>query len=340
MDSLTQIVLGAAIGEAILGKKIGNKALLYGAIAGTIPDLDVILGNLTDTITAIEWHRGFSHSLLFSVLLAPILGWLVNKFECKPELGWVPWTKLFFLGLFTHPLLDVFTSWGTQLFWPFKTRLALNSIFVIDPLYTLPFLILTVMVLFYKRQSKIRSRLNTIGLLISTLYLLLTLVIKYVVEKRFESALQDQNIAYTQISTRPSPLNTILWNANIDTPENYLVADYSFFDSQPIRFRSYPKQRNTSSEFLKFPNIKRLISISEGWYIIEQREGNWYFNDLRFGLITRREGESFFVFSYRLEMDNNKIKATEVQKIGNDASFLMKTLWERIKGNYSLVDTQ
>lgn len=333
MDSVTQIILGAAVGEAVLGKKVGNKALLYGSIAGTIPDLDVMLGSLTDTITAVEWHRGFSHSLLFCVLLAPILGWLVNKLERKSNLGWVLWAKLFFLGLFTHPLLDVFTSWGTQLFWPLETRFALNSIFVIDPLYTLPFLLLTVMVLFYKRQSKTRRRLNTTGLLISTTYLLVTLVIKLVVEKRFEQALKDQNIAYTQISTRPAPLNTILWNANIDTPNNYLIAEYSFFDSQPIQFKSYPKQRNISSELIEFPNVKRLIAISKGWYIIEQREGIWYFNDLRFGLIPSKEAKPFFTFSYRLEVDHNKVKATEVPKTGRDAQFLMKTLWNRIKGN-------
>lgn len=340
MDSLTQIVLGAAIGEATLGKKIGNKALLYGAIAGTIPDLDVILGNLTDTITAVEWHRGFSHSILFSVLLAPILGLLISKLEHKSNLDWKPWTMLFFLGLFTHPLLDAFTSWGTQLFWPLKTRVALNSIFVIDPLYTLPFLVLTIMVLFYKRKSKTRRRLNTAGLLISTMYLLVTLVIKYVVTQRFEQALQDQHIAYTQISTRPSPLNTIVWNANIDTPNEYLIADYSFFDTEPIRFSSYPKQRHLSKDLLAFPKVQRLITISKGWYIIEQREGHWYFNDLRFGLIPRKNGESFFIFSYRLEVDHNKVKATEVPKTGYDASFMMKTLWERIKGNYSLVDKQ
>ncbi len=333
MDSLTQIVLGAAIGEAVLGKKIGNKALLYGAIAGTIPDLDVIFGSLTDTITAIEWHRGFSHSLLFSVLLAPVLGWFVSKLERKSDLGWKPWTKLFFLGLFTHPLLDVFTTWGTQLFWPLNTRFALNSIFVIDPLYTVPFLVFTIMVLFYKRQSKVRRRLNTAGLLISTMYLLSTLVIKGVVEKRFEEALQDQQISYTQISTRPSPLNTLLWNANIDTPENYLLADYSFFDTQPIRFKSYPKQRNTSKNLIEFENVKRLISISKGWYIIEKIKGDWYFNDLRFGLIPRRDERPLFSFSYRLEMHNGQIKATEVAKTSRDAQFLMQTLWKRIKGN-------
>ena len=333
MDSLTQIVLGAAVGEAVLGKKIGNKALLYGAIAGTIPDLDVILGALTDTITAVEWHRGFSHSLLFSVLLAPFLGWVISRLEFKSNLGWKPWTKLFFLGLFTHTLLDAFTSWGTQILWPLKTRFALNSIFVIDPLYTVPFLVFTIMVLFYKRQSKTRRRLNTTGLLISTTYLLATLVIKNIIEQRFEQALKDQNIAYTQISTRPSPLNTILWNANIDTPANYLIADYSFFDTQPIRFKPYPKQRHISKDLMRFSNVKRLIAISKGWYIIEKRNEHWYFNDLRFGLIPRKEGNSVFTFSYHLELYNGYILATEVSKTKRDAQFLLKTLWQRIKGN-------
>ena len=77
MDSLTQIVLGAAVGEAVLGKKVGNKAMLYGAIAGTIPDLDTIVGKFLDPLTAIEIHRGISHSIVFSIAMAPLLGWLV-----------------------------------------------------------------------------------------------------------------------------------------------------------------------------------------------------------------------------------------------------------------------
>ena len=190
MDSLTQIVLGAAVGEATLGKRVGNKALFYGAIAGTIPDLDVLFGKLTDTITAIEWHRGFSHSLMFCVIFSFILGWFVNRIERKANLGWKPWTKLFFLGLFTHVLLDAFTSWGTQILWPLNTRFAFNSIFVIDPLYTIPFLVCTIAVLFYKRESKGRKRWNTIGLLVSTSYLLATLGIKVLATQQFIKALE------------------------------------------------------------------------------------------------------------------------------------------------------
>lgn len=333
MDSLTQIVLGAAVGEATLGKKVGNKALLYGAIAGTIPDLDVLFGAMTDTITAIEWHRGFSHSLLFCLLLAPILGWLVNKLERRLNLGWKPWTLLFFLGLFTHPLLDAFTTWGTQIFWPFESRIAFNSIFVIDPLYTVPFLISTVWLMFYKRDSKSRRQLNTAGLVVSSSYLLLTLAIKTMVETQFENRLKEQNITYTQLSTRPSPFNTLLWNANIDTSQDYLMADYSLLDTQAIQFKSYPKQREQSNHLLKQPNIQRLISISEGWYILEKKEQQWYFNDLRFGQIPRKDGSAIFSFSYRLDFRNNQIMATEVPKTRGDAKYLMSSLWQRIGGN-------
>ena len=132
MDSLTQIVLGAAAGEAVLGKKVGNKAMLYGAIAGTIPDLDTLVGKFLDPLTAIEIHRGLSHSIVFSVLMAPILGWLVSEIHKKAVATWKDWSWLFFWGLLTHPLLDAHTTWGTQFFWPFDLRLAYQNIFVID----------------------------------------------------------------------------------------------------------------------------------------------------------------------------------------------------------------
>ncbi|OSY89261.1 metal-dependent hydrolase [Tenacibaculum holothuriorum] len=333
MDSLTQIVLGASVGEVVLGKRLGNKALFYGGIAGTIPDLDVLFGKLTDTITATEWHRGISHSIIFCAVMAPLLGWIVNKIEQKSNLGWKPWAKLFFWGLITHPILDAFTSWGTQLFWPFTTRIAFNSIFVIDPLYTVPFLLCTLLAMFYRRESKIRRRLNTTGLIVSTTYLFLALFIKSVATSKFEQALQKQGITYTEISTRPSALNTILWNANIDTPDSYLMGEYSFFDRQPIHFIKYPKNRTISIGLNDFSEVQRLIAISKGWYIIENKDDKWYFNDLRFGTIPKKDGSSFFVFSYLLENKNGKLYATEVPKTDRDAKFLMKRLWERIKGN-------
>ena len=216
MDSLTQIVLGAAVGQATLGRKVGNKAILYGAIAGTIPDLDVLARYMVDTVTATEWHRGFSHSILFSLLFAPSFGWLITKIERKSRAGLLDYTRLMFWGLLTHPILDAFTTWGTQLFWPFEKRLAFQSIFVIDPFYTLPFLVFVILAMCQKRTSPKRKKFNQMGIFISSSYLLLTLVLKGIAYRQFIKALNDQGIEYSAINTRPAPFNTILWTANID----------------------------------------------------------------------------------------------------------------------------
>ncbi|WGK66222.1 metal-dependent hydrolase [Croceiramulus getboli] len=333
MDSLTQIVLGAAVGEVVLGKKVGNKAMFYGAIAGTIPDLDVLARNFTDTITATELHRGFSHSIVFALLMAPLLGWLVDRIHHK-QASWKGWTLLFFWGLSTHPLLDIFTTWGTQLFWPSEWRLAFNSIFVIDPLYTLPFLICILIAAFRKRGSLSRKRINHAGLIISSAYLLLTLVLKFAVHQQFEAALAEQHIDYRQISTRPSPLNTILWNANVETEDAYLIGDYSFFDTQPIAFQSYPKQRERAQQWIQKPNVQRLINIAQGWYLITEEEGQWHFNDLRFGLIPIDPEQPQFVFRYALSLnEQGEVVATEDRPTPEDTSAVFSTLWQRICGN-------
>lgn len=332
MDSLTQIVLGAAVGEAVLGKKVGNKAMLYGGIAGTIPDLDIISSYFTDTVTAISIHRGFTHSIVFAVLFAFIFGWIVSKYEIYKNIK--GWFWLFFWVFFTHSILDSFTTWGTQLFWPLDLRLAFKTIFVIDPLYTVPFLVFLILAMFQNRTSKKRRFYNNAGLIISSAYLALTFLLKWIAFNQFESALEEQQINYIQLDTRPSPLNTTLWSANVATEDSYLLANYSFFDTKPIIFKSYPKNHHLLGNLVENKKVKRMISISEGWYIISQDDGNLYFNDLRFGLLSLEPKAENFVFKYKIEVDNlGKLTFTEEPKIGRDGKKLLLDLWIRLKGN-------
>jgi len=333
MDSLTQIVLGAAVGEAVLGKKVGNKAMLFGAIAGTIPDLDILVRYFTDNVTAIEIHRGFSHSIVFSIVFAPIFGWLVYKILKKKEATWQEWSWLFFWGLFTHPILDSFTTWGTQLFWPFETRLAFQNIFVIDPLYTLPFLVFLVLTMFQERSSEKRRKFNRLGLVISSCYLGITLVLKGISYQKFIQALEEQQIAYLAIDTRPAPLNTILWTANVATDKAYLIGNYSFFDTQPISFESYPKNHQLLGDLKEDDKIKRLIKISEGWYSIAQENNQLYLNDLRFGLMSMDPKEQEFAFKYQLTNKDGALEIMENPKSVGDAKALLAALWSRIWGN-------
>ena len=333
MDSLTQIVLGAAVGEAVLGKKVGNKAMLYGAIAGTIPDLDTIWGKFLDPLTAIEIHRGISHSIIFSVVMAPILGWLVAQLHKKAQAGWKDWSWLFFWGLVTHPLLDAHTTWGTQLFWPLDLRLAYQNIFVIDPLYTLPFLIFLILAIRLPKASKKRRKWNNLGLIISSAYMVMTLVLKGISYQKFTEALDREKIEYTQIDTRPAAFNTILWHTNIDVGDAYLLGDYSFFDSQPISFKYVPKDRQLLGDFRNSETIERLDKISNGWYAIEKRDGELYYNDLRFGVYDLDAKDLRFVFSYQLIPEGDGLEIREAERDPEAMKQVLVSLWSRIWGN-------
>ncbi|MBQ4804034.1 metal-dependent hydrolase [Aquimarina sp. MMG015] len=335
MDSLTQIVLGAAVGQAAIGKKVGNKAMLWGAIAGTIPDLDVLAKLFFDSVTSNELHRGFSHSILFSILMAPLLGWLVSKIYKNKEADWKDWTKLMFLSLFTHPILDAFTTWGTQLFWPLDYKVAFHNIFVADPLYTVPFLVFVLIAMFYKRTNPKRKFFNNLGLYCSSFYMLLTLVLQQIAESNFTTNLENQHLTYNQIQTRPTALNSILWTANIETDESFLIGYYSLLDEPDIiNFTEFPKNHYLLGEAKNDPLIPRLIKLSEGWYTIESDTDKLYFNDLRFGQLGMGKDASRFVFSYELYYDQNgNLQAKERERNVEEASPMLKKLFSRILGN-------
>lgn len=333
MDSLTQIVLGAAVGEAVLGKKVGNKAMLYGAVAGTIPDLDTFAGYFVDTVTAVEIHRGFTHSIFFSVAFAPVFGWLISKIERRSAVNWKDWSWLMFFGFVTHPLLDSFTTWGTQLFWPLELRLAFKSIFVIDTLYTLPFLIFLVLAMRSERGSEKRRNYNKLGILISSGYLLLSLGLKGLAYQEFKTALKDQHIEYRQLETKPSPFNTILWTANVEVEDAYWIGDYSFFDSNPIEFERYSKNHQLLGDLRFHEKIQRLIDISNGWFVITEKDGELFFNDLRFGVLDSNAERPTFVFSYHIVMGAEGIEIKEVERKPAEARKLLIDLGDRILGN-------
>lgn len=331
MDSLTQIVLGAAVGEAVLGKKVGNKAMLYGAIAGTIPDLDVYIGKFFDTVTALEIHRGFTHSIFFAIAFGWIFGWLISLYEKNASTK--EWAQLMFWGFLTHPLLDAHTTWGTQLFWPLDIRLAFKNIFVIDPLYTLPFLIFLLMAMFQPKGAKKRRKYNNLGLIISSSYMAITIIIKGITYTKFAHALKEQGIAYKEIETKPTPFNTILWSANVETENAYLIGYYSFFDTQPIEFYSYPKNHHLLGTYKDDISVKRLIKITNGWYTVSEKNNTIFLNDLRFGLLSVAPNFQQFAFSFEIVKKNSKTVVSEVPRNREKAKELLSDLWERIQGN-------
>jgi len=231
-------------------------------------------------------------------------------------------------------LLDTFTTWGTQLFYPFDIRLSLHSIFVIDPLYTLPFLFCMIMVMRFERKSPKRVWWCNLGLIISSLYLFFTVFTQQIVKTKFENRLKAENIDYIRKIVKPSPMNIILWNAVIETESGYFLGDYSFFDTQPISFSFYPKNKDLISDIENEKIINQLKWISEDWFLITQNEDKLFFNDIRFGTMNSDKKQPEFSFSYKLIKENNTVQAIEVNnKSKQRAEALLSNLWERVKGN-------
>lgn len=305
MDSLTQIVLGAATAEAVVGKKMGNKALLLGAIAGTIPDLDVLASPFLSTVQELTFHRSFSHSFVFVLLGGWLFAYLTQKiFKWQSvsvrDLFWV-----YALAFLTHILLDTCTTWGTQLLWPFSTYgFALYNVFVVDPHYTLPFLAFVIALMFFKPENPWRSRLNWIGISLSTLYLLAGLVLQQRAKSVFEQNLSEQGIKATEIITKTTPFNIILWSCSVKTPTGYYTGFYSFLDAdEQEQFSFEPTNQELLSPYMTEPDILTLIQVSKGFYTVDTIPGGIVLNDLRFGKFNGWQGneKGDYVFKYEIK---------------------------------------
>jgi len=308
MDSLTQIVLGAACGEAVLGKKIGNKALLFGAIGGTIPDLDVFIGSwlYNNEIQAMAFHRGFMHSILFSIFGAFVFGWLFFKLYDKGKrFGSTKikdWQILFFWSLFTHIILDSFTPYGTQLFYPFLDyRVAFNNISVVDPLYTVPFLICLIVLMFFKRQKKQRLFWLKLGLGISSFYMVLTFMNKFRINSIFKESLQTQNIAFNRFRAQPTIFNNLLWYGVAETDTAFYLGFYSVFDEIKEINDWQIIEKEPSVLDMSGQDLATLVWFSDGYYKIRMSdvEGEYLYSDLRYALLNPEDAKSS-LFKFRI----------------------------------------
>jgi inner membrane protein len=171
LDSLTHIVLGAAIGDLILGKQLGRKAMFVGALAKTIPDFDIFYTGLEDPFKYMCHHRGHTHSLLWETLYAFPIAYLFYRLFSK-KVSFKRWAWLFLACLWGHSLLDVCTNFGTQIFLPITNHAySSNNLAIVDIFFTLPMLSLLIIAIFMKNQSKARTKFSAGVLIYCLIYL-------------------------------------------------------------------------------------------------------------------------------------------------------------------------
>lgn len=308
MDSVTQITLGAAVGEAVGGREAGKKAPLWGAFLGTLPDLDVLANPFLTEAQSLAFHRGPSHSLLLTALLAPLLGLLLTRLHDDGP-SWQRWGLLVGTVLLTHIGLDCLTNYGTQIFWPFSyTPVIIGSIFIIDPLYTVPLAVGLLVGLRWNPSARARRRANYLGLALSSAYLIFTLVNKLYVNTVFEAALQKQNHPTERVFTKPTAFNNLLWMGISEGDNGFYVGYYSLLDAnQGVSFQYVPKKHDLLGDAADNRFVDRLRWFSRGYFIVRRaNDGTLNIQDLRFGrsdLGLTDDGE--YIFTFDLKYDSS-----------------------------------
>lgn len=326
MDSITQAVLGASIQGALLGRWQGRKALLYGAILGTLPDLDVVI-DYGDAVADMTYHRGFSHSLFFLSGLALLLTWLTRRFRHNPGYSSQHLFLTIWLVLITHPLLDSFTSYGTQLLWPLTPiPTAWSSIFIIDPLYTVPLCIAVALGLLLGLRDK-AAKAPALALLISSLYLASTLGGKYMAEQRVEAELARQGIQAQQLFSTPTPFNSLLWRVIVLDGEDYHEALVSWFDDAPPTLERIPRGTHLAAALADSPAHARLAWFTDGVLRYDQLGEQLVVTDIRLGMT----GFHPFRFDFATLENGQWRLHNEIQRLPTERGDLsrLKLLWSR-----------
>ena len=284
MDSVTQAVLGAGIQGAMLGRVQGRRALIYGAALATLPDLDVLM-SYPDPVSLMTYHRGFSHSVFVLTGLAMLLAWLIRKYWPNAPYSGRRLFLTIWLVLVTHPILDAFTVYGTQLFWPLTlTPESWSAVFIIDPVYTVPLLLGVVLAIIVGMTRTARRVL--VGVLIfSTAYLGFGLAGRLAAEHRVRDAMQGEGIAVAELRAMPMPFNTLVWRVIAKTDDgNYYESVSSLFDRDPPEWVRLPLNLEAGRVLANVPLHERLRWFTDDWLRYDVIGDALVVSDLRMGM--------------------------------------------------------
>jgi inner membrane protein len=337
MDSLSQIVLGGAVAAAIAPMGHRRAALLAGAALGTLPDLDSFLIKpfVSDPVMLMTMHRSFSHSLLVLPLVGALIWWLCRRREGRVHAAPVRWFWAIQLALITHPLLDAFTVYGTQLWWPLTPPPTMwSSVFIIDPLYTIWLLIACVLAWVVPKKPLAQRALLT-GLVLSSGYLGWSLLAKSIVDRQAEPQLRAMGLGASPRFSTPMPFNTLLWRVVAMTPSGYVEAERSVFDRGPMVFRGHASntQALAQADAAGIPAVRRLMWFNRGFMRAQVANRQLTLSDLRMGL----DPDYSFNFTVAQASDDSWQAMRNQQvaaplPISGSAGFstLMAATWDRI----------
>jgi len=336
MDSITHIALGACMGEAFAGKKLGKKAMLWGAMAQSLPDIDFLAAFWMDTSSNLLAHRGFTHSILFVLLITPLLAYLAEKWHRPHNISYKKWLLFFGAVIFIHVFIDAFNNYGVGWFEPFShKRISFNAIYVADPFFSIWSGIACAALVILSRYSTNRKKWWAMGLGLSSVYLIYCLFNKAIINNNVKENLQEQKIAHNSYFTSPAPFQSWLWYIVAGSDSGYHVGFRSVFDREKnTSFEFFPKNDSLLKAVTDRDDLEQLIRFSQNYYTVEKWNDTLVFNDLRFGqIIGWQYPRGKFVFYYFLQYPDENTLVVQRGRFTGWNRQTAKAFIKRIKGN-------
>ncbi len=336
MDSITHVVLGAVVGEALAGRRLGKRAMLFGALAQSLPDIDFIASFWLSPAENLLAHRGITHSFLFASLATVALAAFGRRTHRSHNLSFNGWLRFLGIEIFLHLLLDSCNAYGIGWLEPFSdTRFSFHVLFVADPLFSIA-LGLSILVLIYlDSKSRFRKYWIAFGLTWATIYLAYAFSNKRIVENQARRYLKNENIAYLRIITTPSPFNSWLWFVVVENENGFFTTYRSVFDGGKKRFslKYNPKREELRNEARDSTALKLLLKFSQGYYTYDKWGDTLVFNDLRFGQIAGwQDPNAKFVFHYYLNDPDANLLVIQRGRFSNWNRETFRSMIKRVEG--------
>ena len=335
MDTLTHVALGACLGELLATKNVGKKALIFGALAQSVPDIDFILSFWLEPSTNVLAHRGFTHSFLFAFLIVPILAWAAQRGWGSTQTTFRFWLTFFGLQVLLHTVLDAFNAYGTGWFEPFShERVSFHTLFVADPFFSISLGLAAVVLIFSSIDYQKRKQWARGGLIVSLLYLGYGVMNKFYIDQDVKEELVQQKIPTDHYFTTPTPFNNWLWYVVANTTTGSYVGFRSVFDNKSgMDFQFFPRQDSLLRLDEHAREVQRLQRFSQGYYTVETRGDTLLFNDLRFGqMIGWQAPRAGFVFHYYLHPDLDNRLVLQRGRFAHWDWAATQSLFNRIRG--------
>jgi inner membrane protein len=335
MDSITHITLGAVLGDAMLGKSLGKRAMILGAAAQFCPDGDVIAALWLPVSENLLAHRGITHSFFFVVMAGSLFGVLAYNWN-KRSIPIRSWLTFFVLQLFIHVFLDAFNAYSVGWLEPFiSQRFSFNTIFVADPFFSVWIGIGFIALCIMKNDNPLRFRWILFVLLTSCGYIVYCVYNKYTIDRDVRKSFSEQQIEYNRYFTTPTPFNNWLWYVVAEDAQGFHVGYRSVFDSKPaITFQYFSKNDSLLQHLRSDQDLVLLQRFSQGYYTIEESDGHLLFNDLRFG---QQAGwynpQAPFVFSFDLTASGEDLMAIQRGRMAGWNKDSIRSMLQRIRGN-------